>query len=61
VRILYTFQKENGHWIVTCPSDKSIPKITYNSLIEAINKFLAIHENIKYFDLIIPSSPKTAP
>jgi hypothetical protein len=59
VRILYTFQKENGHWIVTCPSDKSIPKITYNSLIEAINKFFAIHDDVEYFDIVIPSTVPT--
>jgi hypothetical protein len=59
VRILYTFQKEKGHWIVTCPSDKSSAKITYNSLIEAINKFFVVHDDVEYFDIVIPSTVPT--
>lgn len=60
MRILYTFQKEDsGRWTITCPSDKSIPKITYKSLIEAINKFFDIHDDIEYFDIVIPSTVPT--
>lgn len=56
MRIVFTFRKEHGFWVITCPSDKSIKESTYNSLVEAINNFLANHENIKYFEMIIPSS-----
>lgn len=59
MRILYTFQKKNRFWVVNCPSDKSITESSYNSLIEAINTFLANHENIKYFDIVIPSTVPT--
>ena len=59
MRIIYTFQKKNRFWIVNCPSDKSITESSYNSLIEAINTFLANHENIRYFDIVIPSTVPT--
>ena len=59
MRILYTFQKKNGFWIVSCPSDKSITESSYSSLIEAINTFLANHESIRYFDIVIPSTMPT--
>ena len=59
MRIIYSFYKESGFWIVTCPSDKSIKESTYSLLIEAINAFFTTHKNIEYFDIVIPLSKPT--
>jgi hypothetical protein len=59
LRIIYSFHKKSGLWIVTCPSDKSVKESTHSSFIEAINYFFTSRDSIEYFDIVIPLSIPT--
>jgi hypothetical protein len=56
LRIIYSFHKKGRFWFVACPSDKSTKESIYNSQIEAINNFFVTHEDMEYFEIVIPLS-----
>jgi hypothetical protein len=54
MRILFTLNKIDNSWVITCPSDKSISQSTHATLNDAIEKIMSLYPTLQYFEIVIP-------
>ncbi|MDD5338084.1 MAG: hypothetical protein PHG35_01540 [Dehalococcoidales bacterium] len=54
MRILFTLNRIDNSWVITCPSDKSISQSTHATINDAIDEIMSLYPTLQYFEIVIP-------